>query len=110
MCTRAKAYSDPLSYVRKSIRSVVLRAILKIATDCIVLLCRRPQVNTQLYSSREKADLAQLIRVMIAYNLTYQQERGPDGQYHYKLEPSVDTDLFALEATLALIPLHYVFI
>jgi len=47
----------------------------------------RWQVNTQLYSAREKAELLQLVRVMIAYNLTYQQTRAADGQYSYSLEP-----------------------
>lgn len=45
------------------------------------------QVSTQLYSSREKEELAQLIHTMIAYNLTYKQLRQLDGQYVYTLEP-----------------------
>ena len=52
----------------------------------IILFCCI-QVNTQLYSRQEKADLRHLIEIMIAYNLTYQQERGEDGQYSYKLDP-----------------------
>ena len=47
------------------------------------------QVNTQLYSKREKDNLADLIRIMIAYNITYHQQRNLDGQYSYDLEPSV---------------------
>lgn len=47
------------------------------------------QVNTQLYSAREKEDLAELIRVMIAYNMTYNQEKTPEGQYAYVLDPYV---------------------
>jgi len=50
---------------------------------CYVML----QVNTQLYNAREKADLANLVDVMISYNLTYQQTRTLDGQYTYILEP-----------------------
>lgn len=45
------------------------------------------QVNTQLYSSREKADLAHLVCIMIAYNMTYHQEKTPEGQYSYVLDP-----------------------
>lgn len=47
------------------------------------------QVNTQLYSGREKDDLAHLVRVMVNYNLIYKQERTPEGQYTYTLEPYV---------------------
>ena len=54
-------------------------------------------MNTQLYSAREKNDLAQLIKVMIAYNVTYRQERTPEGQYTYVLDPYV---YFFLHATL----------
>lgn len=46
-----------------------------------------PQVNTQLYSLKEKQQLADLISTMLAYNLTYHQERLPEGQYVYKLDP-----------------------
>ncbi|XP_053392713.1 chromosome transmission fidelity protein 18 homolog [Mercenaria mercenaria] len=47
-------------------------------------------VNTQLYSAKEKEDLSQLVRTMISYNLTYHQEKSPEGQYTYALEPHVD--------------------
>ena len=61
--------------------------------DCewkwVFICCTTRQVNTQLYSAREKAELSQLVRVMIAYNLTYQQTRAADGQYNYCLEPFV---------------------
>lgn len=45
------------------------------------------QVSTQLYSAREKQQLASLVGTMLAYSLTYRQERTPDGQYVYRLEP-----------------------
>ena len=45
------------------------------------------QVNTQLYSAREKEGLALLIKIMIAYNMTYHQERSIEGQYSYVLDP-----------------------
>lgn len=47
-------------------------------------------VNTQLYSSREKDDLAHLVHIMINYNMTYRQERSPEGQYTYVLDPNVE--------------------
>ncbi|XP_074648288.1 chromosome transmission fidelity protein 18 homolog [Tubulanus polymorphus] len=47
-------------------------------------------VSAQLYSAREKTELLQLVKIMIAYNLTYRQEKGLDGQYSYILEPRVD--------------------
>jgi len=45
------------------------------------------QVNPQLYSTREKQQLHDLIDTMINYNLTYRQDRTPEGQYTYVLEP-----------------------
>ncbi|XP_070811390.1 chromosome transmission fidelity protein 18 homolog isoform X12 [Pituophis catenifer annectens] len=48
------------------------------------------QVNTQLYSQKEKEQLSQLINVMLTYNLTYHQECTPEGQYIYKLDPNVE--------------------
>ncbi|CAI9740559.1 transmission fidelity 18 homolog [Octopus vulgaris] len=47
-------------------------------------------VNMQLYSNREKECLRQLITTMIAYNMTYQQEKSADGQYNYVLEPNIE--------------------
>ena len=45
------------------------------------------QVNTQLFSAREKQQMAELIDTMIGYSLTYHQERNLEGQYTYILEP-----------------------
>lgn len=54
-------------------------------------LCAQPsavlQVSTQLFSTREKEQLASLVGTMLAYSLTYRQERTPEGQYTYRLEP-----------------------
>jgi len=47
-------------------------------------------VNTQLYSAKEKKELANLVDVHIMYNLTYQQERNLEGQYEYKMDPDVE--------------------
>ena len=45
------------------------------------------QVNPQLFSSREKEQMRELIDTMLAYNLSYRQDRTPEGQYTYVLEP-----------------------
>lgn len=45
------------------------------------------QVSTQLFSAREKEQLASLVGTMLALGLTYRQERTPEGQYVYRLEP-----------------------
>ncbi|XP_041363858.1 chromosome transmission fidelity protein 18 homolog [Gigantopelta aegis] len=47
-------------------------------------------VNTQLYSKREKEEMANLVSIMIAYNLTYHQEKTPEGQYTYLLNPNIE--------------------
>ncbi|NP_001103572.2 chromosome transmission fidelity protein 18 homolog [Danio rerio] len=47
-------------------------------------------VNPQLYSTREKQQLYDLIDTMINYNLTYRQDRTPEGQYTYVLEPNIE--------------------
>ncbi|XP_070580731.1 chromosome transmission fidelity protein 18 homolog isoform X2 [Ptychodera flava] len=47
-------------------------------------------VNTQLFSGKEKDQLATVVSTMIAYNLTYHQARSQDGQYNYVLEPNVE--------------------
>ena len=44
-------------------------------------------MNTQLYSRAEKDELLSLIDTMISYNLTYAQERTPEGQYTFTLDP-----------------------
>jgi len=47
-------------------------------------------VNAQLYSGREKAELANVVDIMINYNMTYLQVKTPEGQYVYTLEPNVE--------------------
>uniref|UniRef100_A0A7N8WTK5 Chromosome transmission fidelity protein 18 homolog n=1 Tax=Mastacembelus armatus TaxID=205130 RepID=A0A7N8WTK5_9TELE len=47
-------------------------------------------VNPQLFSSREKEQMHELIDTMLAYNLSYRQDRTPEGQYAYMLEPRVE--------------------
>uniref|UniRef100_A0A8C4QKU7 CTF18, chromosome transmission fidelity factor 18 homolog (S. cerevisiae) n=1 Tax=Eptatretus burgeri TaxID=7764 RepID=A0A8C4QKU7_EPTBU len=55
-----------------------------------ILSPRLRPVNTQLYSTQEKRQLQQLVHTMVSYNLSYQQERTPDGNYLYVLEPNLD--------------------
>uniref|UniRef100_A0A287CRX7 Chromosome transmission fidelity factor 18 n=1 Tax=Ictidomys tridecemlineatus TaxID=43179 RepID=A0A287CRX7_ICTTR len=62
-------------------------------TLCLLLDILAPRlrpVSTQLYSAREKQQLSSLVGTMLAYSLTYRQERMPDGQYLYRLEPNVE--------------------
>ncbi|KAL3877809.1 hypothetical protein ACJMK2_035456 [Sinanodonta woodiana] len=81
--------SDMTPMVRKFLnQSITLLEVLPPLTD-IIQPSFRP-VNTQLYSAREKEDLAQLIRIMIAYNMTYHQEKTADGQYNYILDPNME--------------------
>ncbi|XP_015279552.1 PREDICTED: chromosome transmission fidelity protein 18 homolog [Gekko japonicus] len=77
----------PNSRSRLGPQSLVLEAL------CLLLDILSPKlrpVNTQLYSQKEKQQLSELIGTMLAYNLTYLQERTPDGQYVYKLDPNVE--------------------
>uniref|UniRef100_H2ZKA6 AAA+ ATPase domain-containing protein n=1 Tax=Ciona savignyi TaxID=51511 RepID=H2ZKA6_CIOSA len=46
-------------------------------------------VNMLLYSSNEKLQLRDLVQSLLAYNLTYRQERNEDGQYIYVMEPNL---------------------
>uniref|UniRef100_A0A8C5Q1K2 Chromosome transmission fidelity protein 18 homolog n=1 Tax=Leptobrachium leishanense TaxID=445787 RepID=A0A8C5Q1K2_9ANUR len=72
---------------RFGLQTLVLDAL------CLLLDVISPKlrpVNTQLYSLKEKQQLAELINTMLAYNLTYHQERTMDGQYIYKLDPNVE--------------------
>lgn len=56
-------------------------------SDCVVISCFK--INTQLFSTSEKQQLADLINTMISYNLTYHQERTSEGLYNYSLDPYV---------------------
>ncbi|XP_027719056.1 chromosome transmission fidelity protein 18 homolog [Vombatus ursinus] len=77
----------PAARSRAAPQSLVLEAL------CLLLDIISPKlrpVSTQLYSNREKQQLANLINIMLAYNLTYHQERTPDGMYTYKLDPNIE--------------------
>ena len=48
-------------------------------------------VNKQLFSAKEKQELANVVAVHIAYNITYQQEKNMDtGGYDYRMDPDVE--------------------
>lgn len=47
-------------------------------------------VNIHLYSAHEKNSLAQVVRTMMLYGLSYRQEKNEEGQFIYVLEPSIE--------------------
>ncbi|XP_021267350.1 chromosome transmission fidelity protein 18 homolog [Numida meleagris] len=82
-----------VSGITPSARSRAGQQSLILEVLCLLLDIIAPKlrpVNTQLYSLKEKQQLAALISTMLAYNLTYHQERLPEGQYVYKLDPNVE--------------------
>uniref|UniRef100_A0A8B9QMG7 Chromosome transmission fidelity protein 18 homolog n=1 Tax=Apteryx owenii TaxID=8824 RepID=A0A8B9QMG7_APTOW len=82
-----------ISGITPSARSRAGQQALVLEVLCLLLDIIAPKlrpVNTQLYSLKEKQQLADLISTMLAYNLTYHQERTPEGQYVYKLDPNVE--------------------
>ncbi|XP_032182570.1 chromosome transmission fidelity protein 18 homolog isoform X1 [Mustela erminea] len=77
----------PATRSRAAPQALILDAL------CLILDILAPKlrpVSTQLYSTREKQQLASLVGTMLAYSLTYRQERLPDGHYVYRLEPNVE--------------------
>ncbi|KAM3916734.1 chromosome transmission fidelity protein 18 homolog [Leptodactylus fuscus] len=85
--------STMVSEIAPAIRSRVGPQSLVLDALCLLLDVISPKlrpVNTQLYSTKEKQQLADLINTMLAYNLTYHQERTMEGQYVYKLDPNVE--------------------
>ncbi|XP_040604275.1 chromosome transmission fidelity protein 18 homolog isoform X5 [Mesocricetus auratus] len=82
-----------VSGMAPSTRSRATPQALVLDTLCLLLDVLAPKlrpVSTQLYSAREKQQLSSLVGTMLAYSLTYHQERTPDGQYFYRLEPNVE--------------------
>ncbi|MCJ8747698.1 hypothetical protein PDJAM_G00156220 [Pangasius djambal] len=82
-----------LAEIPPSIRSRVCQynLCLDVLSLLLELICPKLRpVNPQLYSTREKQQLCELIDTMINYNLTYRQERTPEGQYTYILEPNIE--------------------
>ncbi|NWI78122.1 CTF18 protein, partial [Dryoscopus gambensis] len=82
-----------VSGIAPSARSRAGQQALVLEVLCLLLDIIAPKlrpVNTQLYSLKEKQQLAELISTMLTYNLTYLQERLPEGQYVFKLDPNVE--------------------
>ncbi|KAM9792985.1 chromosome transmission fidelity protein 18 homolog [Neosynchiropus ocellatus] len=82
-----------LADIPPSIRTRVSRhhLALDVLTLLLDIICPKLRpVNPQLFSSREKEQMRELIDTMLAYNLSYRQDRTPEGQYTYVLEPRVE--------------------
>ncbi|KAG8448152.1 hypothetical protein GDO86_015300 [Hymenochirus boettgeri] len=82
-----------LSEISPAIRSRIGAQSLVLDALCLLLDVISPKlrpVNTQLFSTKEKQQLSELINTMLAYNLTYHQERTLEGQYVYKLDPNME--------------------
>ncbi|XP_023567477.1 chromosome transmission fidelity protein 18 homolog [Octodon degus] len=82
-----------VSGITPATRSQATPQVLILDTLCLLLDILAPKlrpVSTQLYSAREKQQLSSLVGTMLSYSLTYRQERTPDGQYLYRLEPNVE--------------------
>lgn len=70
--------------------TVLLREVLPTILSVIQPTLR--PVNTQLFSAKEKAELANVVSVHIAYSISYQQERNQEtGQYQYRMEPDIES-------------------
>ncbi|XP_043970698.1 chromosome transmission fidelity protein 18 homolog isoform X2 [Gambusia affinis] len=87
------ALSTMLADIPASIRSRIgqLHLSLDVLTLLLDIICPKLRpVNPQLFSSREKELMRELINTMLAYNLSYRQDRTPEGQYTFMLEPRVE--------------------
>ncbi|XP_044047514.1 chromosome transmission fidelity protein 18 homolog [Siniperca chuatsi] len=87
------ALSTMLADIPACIRTRIsqLSLTLDILTLLLDIICPKLRpVNPQLFSSREKEQMRELINTMLAYNLSYRQDRTPEGQYTYMLEPRVE--------------------
>lgn len=87
------ALSTMLADIPACIRSRLsqLNLTIDILTLLLEIICPKLRpVNPQLFSSREKEQMHELINTMLAYNLSYRQDRTPEGQYTYILEPRVE--------------------
>ncbi|KAM9313795.1 chromosome transmission fidelity protein 18 homolog isoform 2-T2 [Pholidichthys leucotaenia] len=87
------ALSTMLADIPAGIRTRIshLSLTLDILTLLLDIICPKLRpVNPQLFSSREKEQMRELIDSMLAYNLSYRQDRTPEGQYTYLLEPRVE--------------------
>ncbi|XP_033118482.1 chromosome transmission fidelity protein 18 homolog [Anneissia japonica] len=76
-------------YIKRNLNKEV--AIMQVLPPLLTIIqpSFRP-VNPQLFNTLEKQQMTSLVSTMIAYNLTYQQERSPEGQYNYVLDPNLE--------------------
>ncbi|XP_069545824.1 chromosome transmission fidelity protein 18 homolog isoform X1 [Brachyistius frenatus] len=87
------ALSTMLADIPASVRTRIsqLSLSLDVLTLLLDIICPKLRpVNPQLFSSREKEQMRELIDTMLAYNLSYRQDRTPEGQYTYVLEPRIE--------------------
>ncbi|XP_030271834.1 chromosome transmission fidelity protein 18 homolog [Sparus aurata] len=87
------ALSTMLADIPACIRTRIsqLCLTLDMLTLLLDIICPKLRpVNPQLFSTREKEQMRELIDTMLAYNLSYRQDRTPEGQYAYMLEPRVE--------------------
>lgn len=74
--------------IRPTIRPYVHKIALTLDILPFLLIIIVPSfrpISLHLYTAEEKKILEHVVNVMIDYNLTYVQERMPDGSYVYKL-------------------------
>lgn len=45
------------------------------------------QISIQLFTQKEKEDLAKVVNIMIDYGLNFFQERDADGSFNFILNP-----------------------
>ncbi|XP_042341772.1 chromosome transmission fidelity protein 18 homolog isoform X2 [Plectropomus leopardus] len=93
LLSNRNALSTMLTDIPACIRTRIsqLSLSLDILTLLLDIICPKLRpVNPQLFSSREKEQMRDLINTMLAYNLSYRQDRTPEGQYTYLLEPRVE--------------------
>uniref|UniRef100_A0A3P8UV44 Chromosome transmission fidelity protein 18 homolog n=1 Tax=Cynoglossus semilaevis TaxID=244447 RepID=A0A3P8UV44_CYNSE len=93
LLTSSYALSSMLADIPACIRSRIstLTLTLDILTLLLNIICPKLRpVNPQLFSNREKEQMHELINTMLAYNLSYRQDRTLEGQYTYVLEPRVE--------------------
>ncbi|XP_067353398.1 chromosome transmission fidelity protein 18 homolog isoform X2 [Channa argus] len=93
LLSNKNALSTMLNDIPACIRMRIsqLSLTLDILTLLLDIICPKLRpVNPQLFSSREKEQMCELIDTMLAYNLSYRQDRTPEGQYTYVLEPRVE--------------------
>ncbi|KRT81397.1 AAA protein, partial [Oryctes borbonicus] len=79
--------------MRPSIRAYVNPTCLKMDIVPYITQIIAPNlrpVNLHLYTQQEKDQLHQVVSTMIDYNLNYVQERTPEGNYSYNLDPNLE--------------------